>query len=314
MIKRIDGVAYRLARAEDLPAMRMTQGVALHDLAARSGLDVSSMPPIDSQPTPLMHYLKQRQPGLSWVAIGDEQLIGFSQGFVHGDLWFLSNLFVHPSAQGARIGAGLLDRCLAAGMRRGARIRAVCSSPDLSAQALYARAGMIPRFPLYALEGRAEFLRKLSAPRAKVSAARASATWIGMLGALDEHVWGRRRDSDHRFALAEMKVGCVAIAPRAQELSGYAYYTAAQVGPVAARTPRLALQLLRAAGDALGQSAVGGTLGQDEKVRVTVPGINATVLLALLEVGFRIEFSNLFMTSRPFGRFDRYVPSGGTLL
>ncbi len=314
MIKRVDGVAYRLARAEDLPAMRLTQGVALHDLAARSGLNVSSMPPIDSQPTPLMHYLRQRQPGLTWVAIRDGQLIGFSQGLVHGDLWFLSNLFVHPNAQGGKIGAGLLDRCLQAGLRRGATIRAVSSSPDLSAQALYARAGMIPRFPLYALEGRAELLRKLSAPRAKVSAAKASATWIDMLGEIDEYVWGRRRDADHRFALAEMKVRCVAITPRAGELSGYAYYTDTQVGPVAARTPRLALQLVRAAGDALGQSAASGTPGQADKVRVTVPGINAAVLLALLEAGFRIDFSNLFMASRPFGRFDRYVPSGGTLL
>jgi ribosomal protein S18 acetylase RimI-like enzyme len=240
MIKRIDGVAYRVARGEDLPAMRMTQGVALHDLAARSGLNVSSMPPLDSQPTPLMRYLNRRQPALSWVALRDGQLIGFSQGFVHGDLWFLSNLFVHPSAQGAKIGAGLLDRCLQVGLGRGATIRAVSSSPDLSAQALYARAGMIPRFPLYALEGRAEMLRKLPAPRAEVSAAKASATWIGMLGALDEYVWGRRRDADHHFALARMKLGCIAITPRAGELSGYAYYTDAQVGPVAARTPRLA--------------------------------------------------------------------------
>lgn len=313
MTDRIE-VAYRRARPPDLPAMRMTQGVALHDLAARSGLDLSSMPPLDDRPTPPMRYLARRQPDLSWVAVRDGQVIGFSQGFVHGDLWFLSNLFVHPRVQGGRVGAGLLDRCLDAGTRRGATIRAVCSSPDLSAQALYARAGMIPRFPLYALEGNAEMMRKLPAPRAKVSAAKASAASIGRLGALDESIWGRRRDPDHRFALAEMKVGCVAIGSRARELSGYAYYTPTQVGPVAAATPGLALQLLRAAGDALDQRAGGNTPGQNEKVRVTVPGINAVVLTALLGIGFRIDFSNLFMASRLFGRFDRYVPSGGTLL
>jgi ribosomal protein S18 acetylase RimI-like enzyme len=312
MAERIDPT-YRRARREDLPAMRLTQGLALRDLAAHEGRDAPYMP-LDDQPTPLMRYLARRQPDLSWVATRDGQLLGFSQGFVHGDLWFLSNLFVHPNAQGVKIGAGLLDRCLQAGLRRGATVRAVSSSNDLSAQALYARAGMIPRFPLFALEGRAELLRKLPAPRAKVSAAKASATWIGRLGELDEYVWGRRRDADHRLALAEMKVGCVALTPRAGELSGYAYYTGTQVGPVAARTPRQALQLLRAAGDALGQSAAGGTPGQADKLRVTAPGINAIVLIALLEAGFRIDFSNLFMASRPFGRFDRYIPSGGTLL
>jgi len=312
MVERI-GLTYRRARREDLPAMRLTQGLALRDLAAREGRDAPYMP-LDDQPTPLMKYLARRQPDLSWVATRDEQVVGFSQGFVHGDLWFLSNLFVHPSAQGGKIGAGLLDRCLQAGLRRGATIRAVSSSNDLSAQVLYARAGMIPRFPLFALEGSAGLLRNLPAPRAQVAAPSASRAWIGRLGELDEYVWGRRRDVDHRFALAEMKVRCVAITPRAGELSGYAYYTDTQVGPVAARTPRLALQLVRAAGDALGQSAAEGTPGQADKVRVTVPGINATVLIALLEAGFRIDFSNLFMASRPFGRFDRYVPSGGTLL
>ena len=29
---------------------------------------------------------------------------------------------------------------------------------------------------------------------------------------------------------------------------------------------------------------------------------------------FRIDFTNLFMELRPFGRFDRYIASGGTLL
>src|SRR5579864_8387180 len=115
---------YRPARAEDLPAMRLVQGLALRDLAAREGRDTSSWT-LDDQPTPPMRYLLLRWPALSWVAIGDGQVIGFSQGFVHGDLWFLSNLFVHPDVQGGGIGAALLQKCLAAGLRRGARIRAV---------------------------------------------------------------------------------------------------------------------------------------------------------------------------------------------
>jgi hypothetical protein len=33
-----------------------------------------------------------------------------------------------------------------------------------------------------------------------------------------------------------------------------------------------------------------------------------------LEVGFRIDHIGTYMASRTFGRFDRYIPSGGTLL
>jgi hypothetical protein len=214
---------------------------------------------------------------------------------------------VHPEVQGGGVGAVLLQKCLAAGLRRGARIRAVSSSPDLAAQALYARAGMVPRFPLLALEGRADALRGLPTPRAQIALPNTASAWLPRLGALDEYVWGRRRDVDHRFAHREMKLGCITIGAGAHKLAGYVYYCGGQIGPLCARTPRLQLQLLRAAGDALAADGAG-------KLRITVPGINAAVLVALLEAGFRIDFSGLFMASRPFGRFDRYLPSGGTLL
>jgi GNAT superfamily N-acetyltransferase len=298
---------YRPAREEDLPAMRMVQGVALHDLAARSGFDPATMPPLDDQPTLPMRYLFRSAPEMSWVAIRNARVAGFSQGFVRGDLWFLSNLFVHPEAQRGGTGAALLQNCLQAGLRRGARIRAVCSSPDLPAQALYARAGMIPRFPLFAVEGPAQALRCLPAPRGRIVRPKVSGRWIGRLGSIDEYVWGRRRDADHRFAHREMKMACLAMMASSEKLAGYAYYCREQIGPLCARTPRLQLQLLRAAGGALAESCAA-------KIRIWVPGINAVVFLVLLEAGFQILFSNLFMASRAFGRFDRYIPSGGTLL
>jgi hypothetical protein len=166
---------------------------------------------------------------------------------------------------------------------------------------------MIPRFPFIIMQGSAAALRKLPRLRAKAVEVGTSRTWIGMLGELDEHVWGRRRDADHRFALREMKVNCFAMTNRATAPAGYVYYSPHQVGPLCARTAPIQLQLLRAAGDALAEPG-------PEQLRVTVPGINGTVLITLLTVGFRIDFVNQFMASRPFGRFDRYIASGGTLL
>jgi ribosomal protein S18 acetylase RimI-like enzyme len=298
--------AYRPAREEDLPAMRLVQGLALRDLAARQGHDVSTMA-VDDQPTPPMRYLLRTGPDMTWVAVREGQVAGFSQAFVRGDLWFLSNLFVHPEVQGGGTGPALLQKSLEAGLRRGARVRAVVSSTDLAAQALYARAGMIPRFPVFALEGRVEALAGLPTPRMRIVLPKPSTTWIRQLGSLDEYAWGRRRDADHRFGHLQMKLGCIALGGGKQPLAGYIYYGGGQVGPLCARTPRLQLELLRAAGDAIGGDRAA-------KLRLTVPGINAAVLTALLQAGFRIDFSNLFMASRPFGRFDRYVPSGGTLL
>src|SRR5260370_23873942 len=134
---------------------------------------------------------------------------------------------------------------------------------------------MIPRFPLFALQGSAAALRKLPASRVKLAeVGGASKPWIRRLGDLDEYVWGRRRDADHQFAHREMKVKCLEIAAGSADPAGYVYYAAQQVGPLCARTRRLQLQLLRPPGDPLG--AAGAAL------RGTVPGINPTVPVGVL--------------------------------
>ncbi len=87
---------------------------------------------------------------------------------------------------------------------------------------------------------------------------------------------------------------------------GYVYLNPDGFSPLAARRTRQQLLLIRLAAEVHGS--------QGAVARVQVPGVNGTVLRALLERGFRIDHANLMMTSRPFGRFDRYLPSGGTML
>ena len=299
-------VVYRLAREQDLSAMRLIQSTALHDLIAREGKDPSTMP-ITDQPSPEMRHLLRTDPALAWIAVEGGRPIGFSAGIVRRELCFLSDLFVLPEAHRGGIGGELLRRCLAAGKSRGARIIAVLSSGDPPAQSLYIRTGMVPRFPLFALKGPARELSRLPASRNAITPVAASHTWVRRLGHLDETIWGRRRDGDHRFWFGEAGKKCLAIADTSGAVLAYAYYGSGIVGPMAARSARLQLPLLRAIGDALG--------GQpDAAVELRVPGIDATVLNALLEAGLRIDHVGLFMASRPFGRFERYVPSGGTLL
>ncbi len=299
-------VTYRLAREDDLSAMRLIQSTALRDLIAREGGDPSTMP-ITDQPSAEMRHILRTDPALAWIAVEDGRPIGFSAGIVRRELWFLSDLFVLPEAHRGGIGGELLRHCLAAGKKRGARIIAVESSGDPPAQSLYIRAGMVPRFPLFAIKGPARQLSRLPVSRHAITPITASRTWVRRLGDLDETVWGRRRDGDHRFWLGDGGKTCLGIANKSGALLAYVYYDHRIVGPLAARTARLQLPLLRAIGDTLG--------GQpDAAVELRVPGIDATMLSALLEAGLRIDHVGLFMASRPFGRFERYVPSGGTLL
>ncbi len=292
--------------------MRVIQGTALRHLAATSGSTDLSGVPITDEPSFQMRHLIRTDPKLAWLATENGRPIGFSVGFVRCELWFLSDLFVLPEAHGKGVGGELLQRCLAGGIKRGARIRAVASSGDPSAQVLYIRAGMVPRFPLFGIKGAVRGLKDLAPVRETIRQAGPSKTWIRKLGDLDEMIWGRRRDGEHRFWLGEFKLTCLTIADTSGGLLGYGCYESSpyelrRVGPLAARTARLQLSLLRAIGDAMVAQGA-------ETIEFRIPGINMTVLRALLGAGFRIDHVGPFMSSRPFGRFDRYLPSGGTLL
>jgi GNAT superfamily N-acetyltransferase len=309
----VNDVTYRLAREDDLSALRLIQTRALqHLVVTGEGRDPSVMP-ITDEPSLSMRHLLHTDPKLAWVATRDGGPIGFSVGFVRGELWFLSDLFVLPEAHGRGVGGELLQRCLAGGVERGARIRAVESSSDKGAQALYIRAGMVPRFPLFNIIGASRNLCDLPPVRSQLARSISSQASIRQLGDLDEIVWGRRRDGEHRFWLGEFAMTRLAIADvSGGGLLAYAYYEAhrngaRRIGPLAACSARLQLVLLRAIGDAIGD-------GTEESVELQVPGINATALNALLGAGFRIDHVGLFMSSRRFGRFDRYLPSDGTLL
>lgn len=303
-------VTYRLADEDDLSAMRLIQSRALYDLVVtRSGRDPSAMP-ITDVPSSEMRHLLHTDPTLAWIASDGPRPIGFSVGFVRQELWFLSDLFVLPEAYGRGIGGELLRRCIAAGVARGARIRAVASSHDSSAQKLYIGAGMVPRFPLYSLDGKAERLRRLSSGSVEAHEVGSSNIWLRRLGDLDEKVWGRRRDCDHHYWMRQTGSKCVAIIEHGT-VAAYAYFgtegDSRRIGPMAASTQHRQLPLLRAIGEILGDS-------QNVVVDFRVPGINMIALSALLEVGMKIDHAGYYMASHAFGRFDRYLASGGTLL
>ena len=303
-------VTYRLAREDDLSTMRLIQSHALYDLVVtRSGRKPSAVPIID-EPSAEMRHLLRTDPKLSWIASEGGRQVGFSVGFVRADLWFLSDLFVLPEAYGKGIGGELLRRCIAGGQARGVRIRAVASSHDAGAQKLYIEAGMVPRFPLFSLAGEARKLRELPAAPVEVSAIGSSKSWVRRLAELDKKVWGRERDRDHRYWLGEAGLDGIAILERG-ELAAYAYFAAEghsrRVGPMACSRSGQQLRLLRAIGDAIGTT-------QNVAVELRVPGINMIALTALLKIGMKIDHAGFYMASHPFGRFDRYLPSGGTLL
>ena len=88
---------------------------------------------------------------------------------------------------------------------------------------------------------------------------------------------------------------------RAGRVVGYAFLSASGSGPIAAVEPDdmpAILAHVETRATELGVS----------KLELEVPGINDVAVRHLLGRGFRIDgWINVFMSSRPFGQFDRYI-------
>src|ERR1700674_4194826 len=80
--------------------------------AANESLDLPTKPLAPWMPAfpRTMAHLLRTDPGACLVAEIDGLIVGYAQALLRGEIWFLSQLFVQPEAQGLGIGAGLLGR------------------------------------------------------------------------------------------------------------------------------------------------------------------------------------------------------------
>jgi ribosomal protein S18 acetylase RimI-like enzyme len=301
-------LTFRPMRESDLAAALLVRTAASEELRRREGQTV--VPGAPPQRPLLQRHLMQRDPGGSWVAEVNEVVVGYAQAYVRGDIWYLSQFFVMPSAQSLGAGGGVLDRAFAYGRERGARINAVTSSQSTVAHALYARCGMYARGLGYALSGPVEPLRALPSIASDRERFDAYAGHEADFARLDAAVWGAERRPEHEvfaaggFADEEACFGVM----RKDELRGYGYVMDdGWIGPIAAYEPASQLELLRIAADWLSERGIADA-------RCYCCSLNPTLMDAFLRAGWRINHWSFLMSSAPFGQFDRYLASGGLLL
>jgi GNAT superfamily N-acetyltransferase len=244
---------------------------------------------------------------------------GFGAAVVRDSLWFLSMLFVRPTAQGRGIGRRLLD---AIGpepgweTRGGFRATATDSVQPIS-NGLYGSLGIVPRMPLLRLVGRAERPSALPPLPADILVTPFDdvATDDGGLGAsaldrelaaLDRDGLGFERPVDHRFLAAEGRRGFL-YCDRAGRPRGYGYTSeSGRVGPVVVADASL---LGPVVGHLVTAIEPRGAFG------AWVPGSAGDAVVPLLQAGFRIDgFPVLLCWDRPFADFSRALPISPGLL
>jgi ribosomal protein S18 acetylase RimI-like enzyme len=299
---------YRPMTEADVSATMLVRKAALDWLMRSEGREPPVWTPGHGD---TLGHLVRTDPDGAWVCEVNGTLIGFGMALVRGDIWFLAQLFVLPEVHALGVGQELLRLTRAYGEARKARVYSVVASMSPAAQSLYMRAGMFATGIGYRMTGPFAPLRALAAPPAGVEAVEGIAGWQDDVAALDRSVFGAERRQDHAFYLADGISGAKRTSfglIRDGRLIGYAYTDSdGFLAPVAAYEPAEQAPLIRMAADWLAAREV-------ESGSIWAVSHNRTLIGALLAAGWCVNSWSFFLTSEPFGQFDRYHPAGGILL
>jgi GNAT superfamily N-acetyltransferase len=266
---------------------------AVRDLTARQGTPWEPDPDeLRAELTPMLDHLAAHAAEW-WVAEDGEtrEMIGYARSVERGGLFELTEFFVHPDRQSAGVGAALLERAFPA--ERG-EVRAIIATSDVRAQARYYRAGTVARFPIVAVEGPP---RPVEADP-EVEVVRLDGGDISPLVAIEAAVLEFDRGDEFRWLL-EHREGY--LYRRAGVPIGFSFVSVGGVGPIAALDPSDQVPMLQHVETRVAALGV-------ERLSVEVPMVNEVAMRHLMARGLRMDtFLTLFMSSRPFGRFDRFI-------
>jgi GNAT superfamily N-acetyltransferase len=290
---------FRLRRgtADDSRACWDLSWDAISDLAARQG---NPWPGTSDDHWPRFNALFAllAEIAAEWWVAEDEltgRLIGFARSVLRGGdhgLFELAELLVRPGHQSAGVGRELLDRAFPPD--RGS-VRVILATTDVRAIARYLRAGTSIQFPVLGMTGSP---RHDAADAIGLEVEPIGVATLEQASAIEHEVLGYARGDRELRWLLDDREGYLY---RRDGDAAFAFVSAARTGPIAATDPSLLPDVLRHL------ESRAAFLGAEE-VGFEVPAPNVMAIGHLLDRGFRIDpFYTFLMSSRPFGRFDRFI-------
>ena len=318
-------VTYRRAEEADLPRAFAVFRAALNAYLVPAGQQPI---PDDDQQSPTYLHMLRHDAERFWVAeavveelnpsgdrtlsgtgtlsatgtlgVGGRQIVGWGSGLLRGDWWFLSSLFVLPEAQGLGVGARLFELA-GTGAPPGAARATITDSLQPVSNTLYARRGLLPREVLIGFDGRPS--ERDASPRLGTLAPELlTLASIPELREIDAAAAGVERSVDHEFYLTGGGRYGYLFRRRGRPAGYVVLRRDGWVGPVAAVRVR-DVEAITAYGIADLEAR-----GFAEQVRAGVTGRCEGAQRAFWEAGLRFSSTpGLLLSSRPFGRLDRYV-------
>ena len=254
---------------------------AMNDVGQRQGDPPMSADDVAWLPVSLSH-LATSDPGRFLLSLRDGKPVAFGCAFERDDFWFLSELMVLPEAQGAGIGTGLLEALLPDEVDRSTMTLAtVVESRQPTSTLLYSRYGMVPRVPLYWMEG----IRDPGSLPALADGVVICPLDLGQHGDAIDHFdqayLGYTRAQDHRMFSEESESAWVYFSAD-DDVVGYSYVQPeGWLSPVAATDEKLTAGILR--------SLVEGGHVPEDKVTIQIGGDAGGLLPMLARAGMRCE-------------------------
>lgn len=266
---------------------------------ARSGEAVPPPPDAD------LAHARTTDPDGAFVARDAEgRVVGTAWAAAREDTLLLLALDVGAAHRGKGVGRMLLAAARAYGAARGACSLEVLAPDEPSALAFFLRAGLSLRALVLGMEAVAPGDPEAQARGTPLSPVGPGAPLSGWIAALDRETrgfarprdWGRRAADGH---VVSLKRGGrpVAIGAWHEEASG----TGTTLGPIAAKTPEAAADLL----------ALLAARSSGKRLSLALPEEARTLLLAAGALGFRAVSTRAFLTDRRRGDLRRYAGGGG---
>jgi GNAT superfamily N-acetyltransferase len=288
-------ITIRRGRPGDSRAAFDVSIAAMRDLFVRQGIEWTLDPDeFHTQLEPFLAHLAVTAAEW-WVAEdpADGSMIGYARSIERGGLSQLSEFFVRPGRQSAGLGRRLIQLAFPPG--RG-EVRVIIATTDVRAIASYYRAGTVARFPIASLGASPQ-----AADAGDLEAVRATADDDADVAAIETAVVGYPRPDDYAWLFDHREAYLYRRDGRAV---GFAFSGEDGQGPIAALDPADQAPILLHVERRAHERGMAN-------ISFEVPMLNKIAMGHLLSRGFRIEPPlTLFMSSVPFGKFDRFLPFG----
>ncbi|MEE9554922.1 MAG: GNAT family N-acetyltransferase [candidate division Zixibacteria bacterium] len=294
-------ITYRHPTQDELlPACRVMAGSYL-DLQARSGRKVPEKPDFKETPAAVVHMYKTDYKGC-WVVYSGNRMVGYGQALMRGKQWYLANLFVETRAQNGGVGRELMKRCLNYGRQKNADSFALCTFPyNEVALGLYAGFGIMPQYPIFEMRNTNTVTRRIQPTGLHIDNGNSNSS-ILRINRLEKKIRGYARLVDLRFFAGEPDYEILDFY-RGPKWVGYSViHKRGLIAPSGAIVPKYLPDIVT--------ESFRRTLKYGSKMSIIFAGgSNAQVHNRLRTLGFKIDSISVFLATKQYADFSRYIPA-----